>query len=111
MEAKFANAAAAYSSVAKSVGTGAAGGTAGAIGSGSAGTASGSFADLVEQSLEAAVKTSENADAMSVQAMAGDANLVDVVTSVSAAEVALETVVSIRDRVIGAYQDIMKMPI
>lgn len=109
MEAKFANAAAAYSSFAKNA-AGAAGAASGGAG-GTANVAGGSFADLVEQSLEAAVETGKGGESMSVQAMTGDVNLGDVVTSVSAAEVALETVVSIRDRVIGAYQDIIKMPI
>ena len=34
-----------------------------------------------------------------------------VVTAVSETEVAVETLVSIRDRVIQAYEEIMKMPI
>ena len=40
---------------------------------------------------------------------AGD--LVDVVSAVNAAEMSLETVVAIRDKVIAAYQDILRMPI
>ena len=45
------------------------------------------------------------------QIVAGKADLTDVVTAVSEAETALNTVVAIRDRVISAYQDIIKMPI
>ena len=37
--------------------------------------------------------------------------LVDVVTAVAETEVAVETLVSVRDRVISAYEDIMRMPI
>lgn len=107
MDAKFANAAAAYGNIAKSGGI-AGGATAGG---GTAKVAGGDFADLVEQSLGSAVESGQKAESMSMQAVTGDVNLGDVVTSVSAAEVALETVVTIRDRVIGAYQDIIKMPI
>jgi flagellar hook-basal body complex protein FliE len=42
---------------------------------------------------------------------AGKADLVDVVTSVASAETSLETVMSIRDQVISAYQEILRMPI
>ena len=40
-----------------------------------------------------------------------EAELVDIVTAVSNAEVTLETVMAVRDRVIAAYQEIIKMPI
>ena len=48
---------------------------------------------------------------MSVAAAAGKADIVDVVSSVTNAEVTLQAVVAVRDKVIEAYQDIMKMPI
>jgi flagellar hook-basal body complex protein FliE len=41
----------------------------------------------------------------------GKGNLVDVVTSVAQTQVAVEGLVAVRDRVIAAYEDIMKMPI
>ena len=41
----------------------------------------------------------------------GDASLIDVVTAVSAAEVTLETAIAVRNRVIEAYQEILRMPI
>ena len=43
--------------------------------------------------------------------MVGQANLQDVVEAVNAAEVTLQTVVAVRDRMIAAYQDIIRMPI
>ena len=45
--------------------------------------------------------------------MAGDgkADMVDVVTAMSQAELAMETMVTVRDRVISAYEEIMRMPI
>jgi flagellar hook-basal body complex protein FliE len=41
----------------------------------------------------------------------GRGDLVDVVTAVAAAEATLETVIAVRDEVIKAYQEIMRMPI
>ena len=42
---------------------------------------------------------------------AGKANMVDVVTAVAETETAFQTLVSVRDKVIAAYEDVMKMPI
>jgi len=39
------------------------------------------------------------------------AQLIDVVTAVAESEVAIDTLVSVRDKVISAYEEIMKMPI
>lgn len=71
----------------------------------------GTFSDV----LKAAITDTSNAVGASansgIQAMNGKADLVDVVTSVQNAEMVLETVVAVRDKVIAAYQDIIKMPI
>jgi flagellar hook-basal body complex protein FliE len=37
--------------------------------------------------------------------------VVDVVTAVAESETAIETLVSVRDKVIQAYEEIMRMPI
>ena len=41
----------------------------------------------------------------------GRANMVDVVTAVAETETTVQTLVSVRDKVISAYEDILKMPI
>jgi flagellar hook-basal body complex protein FliE len=46
-----------------------------------------------------------------VQATAGKADLIEVVTAIAESEAALETLVAVRDKVIGAYEEIMRMPI
>ena len=51
------------------------------------------------------------ADAKSVEALSGGGNLTDVVTALARAELTLQTATTVRDRVVQAYQDIMKMPI
>jgi flagellar hook-basal body complex protein FliE len=70
-----------------------------------------SFLDMVGDSLQSAAAKGYKSEAMAVQAIAGKADLADVVTAVTDAETALNTVVAIRDKVIGAYQDIIRMPI
>jgi len=70
-----------------------------------------SFGALVKDAVAALSKTSHNADIQSQAAAAGKANMVDVVTAVAESEVAIDTLVSVRDKVIAAYEEIMKMPI
>jgi flagellar hook-basal body complex protein FliE len=48
---------------------------------------------------------------MATQQIAGNANIVDVVNAVNSAELTLDTVVAVRDKVVQAYQAIMNMPI
>jgi len=69
------------------------------------------FANLVATAGEQALETTKAGEAASIAAIAGKADLNDVVTAVSNAEVTLQTVVAVRDRVVGAYLDILKMPI
>jgi flagellar hook-basal body complex protein FliE len=70
-----------------------------------------SFADLVQDAVGDVVTRGRASEANAMAALAGKGDLVDVVAAVSQAEISLQTVVSIRDKVIAAYQDIMKMPI
>ena len=70
-----------------------------------------SFFDMVGSALTGAANTGYKSENLSMKAIAGKADLTDVITAVSEAETALNTVVAIRDKVIGAYLDIIKMPI
>lgn len=70
-----------------------------------------SFGDLLAQSVDDAIETNRTSENVSIQAASGQADLQDVVEAVNAAEISLQTVVSIRDRVISAYQEILRMPI
>ncbi len=50
-------------------------------------------------------------ETMAARQVAGQANIVDVVNAVNQAEITLDTVVAVRDKVVQAYQSIMNMPI
>jgi flagellar hook-basal body complex protein FliE len=69
------------------------------------------FGAVLEQTLSKAVETGRSADTQAVRAISGEGNLTEVVTALSRAEMTLQTVTAVRDRVVQAYQDIMKMPI
>jgi flagellar hook-basal body complex protein FliE len=70
-----------------------------------------SFSTLLGRALDGAIATGTQADAQAAQAIGGHGDLTQVVTAVSQAELALQTTVAVRDRVLQAYQDIIKMPI
>ena len=70
-----------------------------------------SFGDMLSGVLSDAAQNGRAAELKASGAIQGKGDLVDVVTAVQAAEVSLETVVAIRDKVIAAYQEIMRMPI
>src|SRR5215471_15519047 len=67
-----------------------------------------SFAGLVNDSLKSAVKTGYEAETLSLKQIAGEADLKDVITAVANAEQTLETVVAVRDKVLNAYNEILK---
>jgi flagellar hook-basal body complex protein FliE len=70
-----------------------------------------SFGSAIKQALDQAVQTGHTADDQATKALSGGGNLTDVVTALSHAEMTLQAATAIRDRVVQAYQDIMKMPI
>jgi flagellar hook-basal body complex protein FliE len=69
------------------------------------------FGTLLSEALSDAVKTAKTSEAQMAAGAAGKGDLIDVVTAVTAAETTLETVIAVRDRVIAAYQEVMKMPV
>lgn len=71
----------------------------------------GAFAGMLEQQVAGLMDNARAAEQAGLAAAAGKADVVDVVTAVAETELALETLVSVRDRVIQAYEEIMRMPI
>src|SRR5262245_53821889 len=82
----------------------------GAVGSQAVPT-KGGFGDILKAALTDTVHASKHAEHQMAAQVAGKTELVDVVTAISAAEASLETVMAVRDQVISAYQEIMRMPI
>ncbi|MFQ5346477.1 MAG: flagellar hook-basal body complex protein FliE [Rhodothalassiaceae bacterium] len=81
------------------------------VGRAATGGTGSTFGGLVETLVNEAQSAVAASEIESAKAVAGQAELVDVVTAVSNAEMVLETVTTVRDRVISAYQEIMRMPI
>lgn len=70
-----------------------------------------SFGSLLKDQLGNMMQAGRASDAQALSMASGKANVVDVVTAVAETEVAVETLVSVRDKVIQAYEEIMRMPI
>ena len=71
----------------------------------------GTFSSLLRTTVAQVEEDNKQAELMSMKAIKGTADMQDVVMAVSNAEVALQTVVAVRDKVVSAYQEIMQMPI
>jgi flagellar hook-basal body complex protein FliE len=69
------------------------------------------FGAVLKDVVGSVIEAGRKSDAQTQAAAAGKANIVDVVTAVSETEVAVEALVSVRDKVIQAYEEIMRMPI
>ena len=102
-------AAAAYQAIAN-IGTSA--GTAGsAATSGATGAGATDFSNFLSNALKDGIGTMKQGETMAGRQISGQANIVDVVSAVNQAEITLDTVVAVRDKVVQAYQSIMNMPI
>ncbi len=69
------------------------------------------FGEVLSRTMGDMVSTSRKAEGAMAAHTAGKGELVDVVTAVASAQSSLETVMAVRDQVISAYQEIMRMPI
>ncbi len=74
-------------------------------------TGAGDFGSALQQALETAVGSGHQADTQAARALTGSGNLTDAVTALSRAELTLQAATAVRDRMVQAYQDIVKMPI
>ena len=69
------------------------------------------FSQLLNNVMTYMTQQTRTAETNMTQAIQGQGSMIDVVTSISSAEASLQTVIAVRDQVISAYQEIMRMPI
>jgi flagellar hook-basal body complex protein FliE len=81
------------------------------IGGGQGGSGGPAFGELLKTAVDSLTKSAKQSDSQTQALAAGKSNIVDVVTAVAETEVAVDALVAVRDRVIQAYEEIMKMPI
>lgn len=69
------------------------------------------FGGMIENMVSEAASSLHAAEEASAKQVAGKGDMIDVATAIGSAEVALDTVVAVRDRVVSAYSEIMRMQI
>ena len=106
MAVTFVAANAAYQAASRITGASQAGATATAAAPQGAG-----FENALTDAMKNAMNTMHSGEAAAGSGATGQGDVVNMVNAVTAAELTLQTVVAIRDKVISAYQDILKMPI
>ena len=99
-------AAGAYSSLARLADPSAALGKAAGDGAGGP-----SFGSMLKDAIGTVLEAGRKSDMQTQAVASGKSNIVDVVTAVSETEVAVEALVAVRDKMIQAYEEIMRMPI
>ena len=70
-----------------------------------------SFGAVLKDAIGSVLDSGRKSDAQTIAMASGKSNVMDVVTAVAETDVAVSTLVSVRDRVIQSYEDIMKMSI
>ncbi|EWY37143.1 flagellar hook-basal body protein FliE [Skermanella stibiiresistens SB22] len=70
-----------------------------------------SFASLVKDATVQGIGQLHKSEQISAAAVVGKADLTEVITAVTNAELTLQTATSVRDKVVQAYQEILRMPI
>lgn len=71
----------------------------------------GTFGEMIKQATVDAIETVKGGERATAEAITGKAELADVVEAMTDAELTLQTAQAIRDRMLNAYQEIMRMPI
>lgn len=69
------------------------------------------FSELLKEAVREAADIGYRSERLTLAAAAGTADVNEVVSAVAEAEVTLQAVTTVRDKVIQAYQEIIKMPI
>jgi flagellar hook-basal body complex protein FliE len=81
------------------------------LGASQGGESGTSFSSVLKKAIDGVNEIGRKSDAQMMAAANGKSDMVDVATAVSQTEVAIDAVVAVRDKVIAAYQEIMRMPI
>jgi flagellar hook-basal body complex protein FliE len=69
------------------------------------------FGDMVGDAAKNALASLRGSEQVATAGVSGNADVQQVVQALSDAELTMQTVVAVRDKVLGAYNDIMKMTI
>lgn len=80
-------------------------------GTGATGATGKDFESFIQEAGTNAIDTMYKGENLAMQGITGDADLTDVVAAVASAESTLQTITGLRDKMMQAYQEILRMPI
>jgi len=69
------------------------------------------FGTVLQSALGSAIEAGHDADTQAMKAITQGGNVTEVATALARAEMTLQTATAVRDRVLQAYQDIMRIQI
>jgi flagellar hook-basal body complex protein FliE len=69
------------------------------------------FGDILKQSLQGAIDAQHKSEQVSAASLVGKADMTEVLQAVNNAQLALNTVLAVRDRLVQAYEQIMRTSI
>ncbi len=69
------------------------------------------FGAMLKDAMDGVAAAGHKSDVQANAVAMGKANMIDVVTAVAESETAVQALVSVRDKVIAAYEEILRMPI
>ncbi len=69
------------------------------------------FTSVLKDVMDAVTASAQKSDVQAQTVAAGKANMVDVVTAVAETETTFQTMISVRDKVIAAYEEVLRMQI
>src|ERR1700691_5200173 len=69
------------------------------------------FGSILKDVMSTVTAAGHKSDQQAQAVAMGKANMIDVVTAVAESETAVQALVSVRDKVVAAYEEILRMPI
>jgi flagellar hook-basal body complex protein FliE len=69
------------------------------------------FSSIVQELIKTRVQKVKNADKVSLDAIKGRTGMIEVMEAINNSEIALQEIVTVRDKIVASYLDILKMPL
>ena len=69
------------------------------------------FSTVIQELIKNRVQKVKSSEKVSLDAIKGKAGMLEVMAAVNDSEIALQEIIAVRDKIVGAYLDILKMPL
>lgn len=69
------------------------------------------FSSIVQELIKVRVQKVKKTDKVSLDAIKGKTGMIEVMEAINNSEIALQEIVTVRDKIVSSYLDILKMPL